>query len=214
MSARLRSSGLQPWLAAKLTDDKTLSHTHNSAFTQLAADRQFAQLGLVLIGVLAQVEAATAPLARREEVPEPAHKHVQPIAAAHDDDARGAAVPREAVAAPADAQVGGPDLGVAVSREALESPGRDGDGDGHRGEVGSSVERAPSPSSSLLSAKVVRDPKTEKKRKKRKVESAASRVEKESESQAKPAELKEEKKKKKKKKKGGDEFDDLFSSLI
>lgn len=48
------SSDLESW--------KNFAHARNRAFTQLAADNQYAHLGLALIGILAQVNAAVTPL--------------------------------------------------------------------------------------------------------------------------------------------------------
>lgn len=210
------------------------------AFAQLTADRQFAQLGLVLIGVLAQAEAAIAPL-----IPEP-EEDLVPV-----QSELGADIHGEAVARSADF-----DLGVAVSRDEL----LDGDGDN----VHPSIERVALPIPRVPPAKDTLNPDQtkDKKRKKlmteeeksataqgnskkrklsREAEEGFSTMEKtadtmrsfqankqskpelgngtsrtdkkskphtEEETQAAP------KPKKKRKQKGGDEFDDLFSSLL
>lgn len=95
-----------------------------SAFTQLAADNQYAQLGLALLGVLAQIDQAASPLAARETTV----AATGPEAGDSVEVARGAAgqaVPRVPEAA---------DLGTAVSRadvarelDAGRPSGADGD---------------------------------------------------------------------------------------
>ncbi|KAK0711585.1 hypothetical protein B0H67DRAFT_646944 [Lasiosphaeris hirsuta] len=72
------------------------------AFTQLTADRQFAHLGLMLLGVLAQVDRAISPFAAGPEEAE--------------EEEAGVVVPR--TASPA-AAVPAHDTGVAVSRDAV-----------------------------------------------------------------------------------------------
>lgn len=93
------------------------------SFTQLTADRQFAQLGLVLIGVLAQVEAAVAPFVPAEPDSEPESKYRQlerdrsgPAGASVQQVEAGGAYGPKTVAA----DTGDLDLGVAVSRDELD----------------------------------------------------------------------------------------------
>ncbi|CAN8097479.1 unnamed protein product [Discula destructiva] len=230
------------------------------AFTQLTADRQFAQLGLVLIGVLAQVEAALALFTPAEPEPQPEREPEQEDNVAPMQSGLGAEVQGEAVPRSADL-----DLGVAVSRDEL--PGGSGDDDDDD-DAQPSTEPFPSsiPRPALAKKRRDTDRTKDKKRnkprdgedsttapsgspkgtKRRKVATAAeddssmmkgvadklSLVE--AKSQRRP-ELEdaasrvvvpkpkthadktmkvENKPKKKKKKKGGDEFDDLFSSLL
>lgn len=213
------------------------------AFSQLTADRQFAQLGLVLVGVLAQIEAAMAHFVPAEPSKPPQEEKSGLVRAMHGSDASKSVN-----------DAGELDLGVVVSREELD------DSDNMQ----PSVQRSPSPIPRLSSTKEQHDPGRTKsnKRKKPKVESsemvdetetisAASiaaengrklQAEEKKPRIAKPAtlvdELKEsrqskrpkldsipsttredeskaiKKKSTKKKKKGGDEFDDLFSSLL
>ncbi|KAG6364341.1 hypothetical protein INS49_005942 [Diaporthe citri] len=185
------------------------------AFTQLLADRQFAQLGLMLIGVLAQVEASVAPFVRPAEPPGGDDEND----AAGQDPAR-AVVARMAARradGPVASQVGGSassslgaghedDLGVAISRDELGD-----DDEGEEEDVTSGRPRRPSPP-----PKEKRPEKGESKGKKRPRadDTGSSRIAK-PEKPARPELSRDEKKaKKKKKKKGGDEFDDLFSSLM
>ncbi|KAG8165497.1 hypothetical protein KVR01_004049 [Diaporthe batatas] len=185
------------------------------AFTQLLADRQFAQLGLMLIGVLAQVEAAVAPFVRPAE----------PEEGVDETDAAGPAPVQQVRVAGIAAKGGGvpppvvrgveqeDDLGVAISRDELGDDDDDGEGDG--GVVSRPRYSSPPPPKHAPS-KERRPEKGEGKGKKRSrtEDAGASRIGK-SEKPTRPESSKEEKKaKKKKKKKGGDEFDDLFSSLM
>lgn len=192
------------------------------AFTQLLADRQFAQLGLMLIGVLAQVETSMAPFVRPSEPPEGDDIDEKP----GPDPAR-AAVARMAAGraggGPVAAQVGGgassslgagheDDLGVAISRDELS----DDDHEGEDEDVASSRPRRPSPPAGQPPPKEKRPEKGDSKGKKRPRadDAGSSRIGK-PEKPARPESSRDEKKaKKKKKKKGGDEFDDLFSSLM
>ncbi|KAJ4424715.1 RNase MRP subunit [Gnomoniopsis sp. IMI 355080] len=214
------------------------------AFSQLTADRQFAQLGLVLIGVLAQVEAAMAPF-----VP------VEPPKPGPEETSGSVGAVEGAVALKAVIDSGDLDLGVVVSRDELD--------DGSR--VQPSAEQILSPIPKMLSTKEQHDSDRmkSKKRKKPKIESsettgtpevfsvastAAEKRQKLQPGECKPGtvepattknfdeskesrkskkpklddtlsrtrddKLKATKKSTKKKKKGGDEFDDLFSSLL
>lgn len=231
------------------------------AFTQLTADRQFAQLGLVLIGVLAQVEAAIGSLLPPVEAERQLEETTVPGqteggAGAHDDMA--------VVVGAADF-----DLGVAVSRDDLRDDDDNDDGDdGGDGDVQPSIElmSPPSPRLPPLDAAKRRelDRVKDKKRKKPRVQDedgeaiavptkkrkasreaedgsstmarSANAVPKEAKKHNKALSLEHDrsrsrtsgtklqprtegtardaKKPKKKKKKGGDEFDDLFSSLL
>ncbi|POS74142.1 hypothetical protein DHEL01_v207461 [Diaporthe helianthi] len=182
------------------------------AFTQLLADRQFAQLGLMLIGVLAQVEAAVAPFVRPVESeggdginaagPVPAHQ----VKGAGIVAAKSGVVPQVEDARQKD------DLGVAISRDEL------GDDDDERVEdAGVLRPRHSSPPPSKHAP--IREKKPEKgeskgKKRSRAEDAGSSRTAKPG-NPTRPDSLKQEKKaKKKKKKNGGDEFDDLFSSLV
>jgi len=205
-------SSLAPRIAPQrntLTDD-------NRAFTQLLADRQFAQLGLMLIGVLAQVEAAVAPFVRLAEPDGDDDDNkvgpdgAQPVGA-------GIAAGRGGGGGPVAPQVGAAgednDLGVAISRDEVDDDEEDGVED-----VASGPRRSSPPPPKQAPVKEKRPEKGESKGKKRsRAEDAGpSRVGK-PEKPTRPESSKDEKKvkkKKKKKKKGGDEFDDLFSSLM
>lgn len=172
----------------------------------------------MLIGVLAQVEASLAPFVRPAEPAEGCDEAAQ--------------VPTQAVVArmaaagrtggPVAPQVGGSsssldaghedDLGVAISRDTL---GDDDDKD--EGEdFASRMPRRPSPAAEQRPPKEKRPEKGESKGKKRPRadDTGSSKIGK-PEKPARPESSRDEKKaKKKKKKKGGDEFDDLFSSLM
>lgn len=174
----------------------------------------------MLIGVLAQVEASLAPFVRPAEPPE-----------GRDDGAEAGQDTAQAVVArmaagradgPVAPQVGGgssslgagheADLGVAISRDEL---GEDDDKD--EGEdVASRMPRRPSPAAEQRPPKEKRPEKGESKGKKRPRadDTGSSKIGK-PEKPPRPESSRDEKKaKKKKKKKGGDEFDDLFSSLM
>lgn len=187
-------------------------------FTQLIADKQFGQLGLVLIGALAQVGTAISPFVKEQRPPEPepepelepapgnerearAAKSVQGPGA----DARGEAVPRADFGFSAVANGGDElDVGVAVSRDELEDH-----------PLQPSIERESSPVHSVLSA---REGRHLAKVKRNKLKKSKSDCPESTEGDGEPTDvgLKEadRAKKKKKRKKGGDEFDDLFSSLL
>lgn len=166
------------------------------SFSQLAADNQFAQLGLVLLGVLAQVEAAIAPFLKAEPLPEPepAPPAVLPSAA----QTTRPLVKNDAGHLPAPFGIASVDidLGVAVSRDELDDD---------------DVDAAPPDSRPMKKRK---DPglnsgsgnsTTLKKRNADGDVSPEPRI---------PSSKGVKKIKKKKKRKGGDEFDDLFSSLV
>lgn len=195
-----------------------LTSPNNRAFTQLLADRQFAQLGLMLIGVLAQVEASLAPFVRPAEPlegdnldekagPDPAQAAVARMAAGR------------AGGGPVASQVGGrssldaayeDDLGVAISRDELGD-----DDEGEDEDVASRRARRPSPPAGQPPPKEKRREKGESKGKKRpRADDTGSSTIGKPEKPARPESSRDEKKAKKKKKKGGDEFDDLFSSLM
>lgn len=217
------------------------------AFSQLTADRQFAQLGLVLIGVLAQVEATMAPYVPAE--PTPLSPKPQP--AEMSGSVESARRPFEASKTVADA---GDlvDMGVAISRDALDEETyvrpsvelssstkeyRDTDETKGKKRKKSKVDaaeiraemwelpseksdkRQKSPAGKLKfqSAEpqtLVEESKEPKKHKKPKLDVSSSLTDKEGPSTKTLDEAKVLKKTKKKKKKGGDEFDDLFSSLL
>lgn len=170
----------------------------------------------MLIGVLAQVEASLAPFVRPVEPPEgreeagqfPAQAMVSRIAAGRAD-------------GPVVSQVGGgssslgagyaDDLGVAISRDEL---GEDDDKDDDE-DVASSKVRRPSPAAEQPPPKEKKPEKGESKGKKRprSDDPGSSKIGK-PEKPTRPESSRDEKKAKKKRKKGGDEFDDLFSSLM
>lgn len=188
--------------------------TNNRAFTQLTTDKQFAQLGLVLVGVLAQVEAAIKPFVSAEPESGDDEAVVAPVQPTREEPrAQHKAVSRAPFP---DRDHGGggsgPDLGVAVSR--VEVEGRDGD---EKDRIRPSVERGSSPAPRPSSKKTDQGYETKiKKRKEREeVEGGSSKIKAGTKSRL-PAGTKEVKsvKQKKKRKGGGDEFDNLFSSLL
>lgn len=163
------------------------------AFTQVAADRQFAQLGLALIGVLAQVEAAMAPFVESEP----------------DTDSADELEPAHAVGAKVDVSVAsggldpppslGDDLGVAISRDELNDDDFPSIGDRPVPPLGPPSRKEEKRAITPRPAKA-------------KAEGGSTSKRKDTEPQRTGP--KGEKKVKKKKKKGGDEFDDLFSTLL
>lgn len=166
------------------------------AFTQLAADRQFAQLGLALIGVLAQVEAAIAPFVEAA-LEEGAVGEEEPMGVVHAAGIRGEDPPTSAILYPS--LDSGDDLGVVISRDQLV----DDDDTSLKGRD------LPPPALSLRK----QESSSESKAKTSKGEGAMSRENMAAEPQRTgPQEGK--RAKKKKKRKGGDEFDDLFSTLL
>ncbi|KAL0931620.1 uncharacterized protein CTRU02_212574 [Colletotrichum truncatum] len=146
------------------------------AFTQLTADNQHAALGLVLLGVLASINTAIAPLAPQQSEKGPGEVPVMPSAA-------------PLVTASKKEDVNEPDprgLGVVISRDQLR--------------LGIKTELC-APESEFKDAT---------KPKKRKVTAALDDI-----GPVKPAkDKKAERKPKKKTSKKGDEFSDLFSSLM
>lgn len=199
-------------------------------FTQLAADRQFAQLGLVLIGVLAQVETAISPLAREVSPLSEAAAEV-PVESLHsatgsnvDADMLGEAVPREAaVSSPPKAVFEDTrlDLGVAVSRSEIEAGIISSNKSRRVAENQPSKEGDSSPIARPPVTRQERKPEDRKKPKKVKAkadveaDAEAPNTKDETRLQKNLGVLKDSKKvKKKRKKTGGDEFDDLFSTLL
>ncbi|ROW15036.1 hypothetical protein VPNG_03352 [Cytospora leucostoma] len=166
------------------------------AFTQLAADRQFAQLGLALIGVLAQVEAAIAPFVGTG-LEKDAGDETEPIGVVHAAGIRGVDPPASAILDPT--LNSGDDLGVVISRDQLDSDD----------DTTPKDKDLPPPAPSLR--KQERSGKS--KARMSKEEGAISREDKGSEP-PRTCPQEGQKVKKKKKKKGGDEFDDLFSTLL
>lgn len=172
----------------------------------------------MLIGVLAQVEAAQAPFLRPDEpsgvdANEAGQVPAQAVIAARVAAGR-AGVPVAPHSSGGSSSLGAgqeDDVGVAISRDELG----DDDEDGHE-DVASGRPRRPSPPVEQPPPKERKPEKGESKGKKRPRagDPGSSRISK-PEKPARPESVKEEKKpKKKKKKKGGDEFDDLFSSLV
>ncbi|SPQ26053.1 78fcb27a-5d60-44fc-b333-5564f66bbda6 [Thermothielavioides terrestris] len=82
------------------------------AFTQLTADRQFAHLGLMLLGILAQVDTAVAPFAP------PPPKDTTTLVESDEPELGGKAP----IFSAADDQGPDTDMGVAVSREETTAP--------------------------------------------------------------------------------------------
>ncbi|EOO02848.1 hypothetical protein UCRPA7_1629 [Phaeoacremonium minimum UCRPA7] len=143
------------------------------AFTQLAADNQYAPLGLVLLGVLAQIEAAMSPLVPTEVV---AATVQSPLDAELSTQCTPSAI-SDVGASQGEAH----DFGVAISRdEVLDSSQASVPSEKSEGMTAKSKSKGLQETAPL-------DPKD------------AGRPKKD---------------KKKKKKRKGDEFDDLFSSLL
>lgn len=167
----------------------------------------------MLIGVLAQVEASLAPFVRPAEPP----GGDDDSDAAGQDPARALGVAARMAAGRADGGASSSlgashedDLGVAISRDDL------GDDDEDDEDVASGRPRHQSPPAGQPPPKEKRPEKGESKGKKRPRadDTGSSRIGK-PEKPTRPESSRDEKKaKKKKKKKGGDEFDDLFSSLM
>ncbi|KAH6624516.1 hypothetical protein B0J18DRAFT_428531 [Chaetomium sp. MPI-SDFR-AT-0129] len=171
------------------------------AFTQLAADKNFAQLGLMLLGVLAQIDQALAPFA--PALVNSAVEDVGQEAVVMSGELPGTSAPND------DTEMANDIMGVAVSRE----------------EVMASIEgddSAPQTSASTpLPHSQEREPETRPRTisipthtvsSKRQLTSQ-SRLERQSkEDSTNPDEPAQLKKKKKKIKSGGDEFDDIFGA--
>lgn len=178
-----------------------LNEVGHRAFTQLTAEKQFAQLGLVLIGVLAQVEAAIAPFVQQDatEIEDERER------GSAQDTIKNKAVSKE-LALPAGLNVDDYDLGVAVSRDEL----------GNEDDIKLSIEQESSPM--IKHRSLQKREKTEKSkatgREKIKVDVGSSKSKEIQPVGSKHTDKVIKEKKKKKKKKGGDEFDDLFSSLV
>ncbi|KAK3989503.1 hypothetical protein QBC44DRAFT_327479 [Cladorrhinum sp. PSN332] len=83
------------------------------AFTQVTADRQFAQLGLLLIGVLAQIDKALEPFSPTPP-PDLIREQDFPLLPTSEE-----AIPKHATATVLPGEPIDTDLGVAVSRESL-----------------------------------------------------------------------------------------------
>ncbi|KAL8370448.1 hypothetical protein RB595_000698 [Gaeumannomyces hyphopodioides] len=185
-----------------------------SAFTQLAADNQFAHLGLLLLGVLAQVHelvslilpprirgdaadgaecAAASPLAiEARSVPAVGTATLVPAAVSTHRDDLGVAVSRDNVApAKCDVRSRSDNEGMPLSSKKREKQTSPKSGLSEEASRGRDEETKPVGDGPLDASAA--KPKVKKK--------------------ARKDDAKEEKKKKKKKKKG-DEFDDLFSSLM
>lgn len=168
----------------------------SSAFTQVAADRQFAQLGLALIGVLAQVEAAIAPFFGTGSDTDTFDEVDRP-GVAHAVGARGDVSVASGSLAPPPSL--GDDLGVAISRDELDD------------EVIASKDKTDSPLPRPSSRKEEKRGTVSKPEKSKSDGRLPRKIQ---DTEPWRTVLKDGKKAKKKKRKGGDEFDDLFSSLL
>ncbi|KAF3769674.1 hypothetical protein M406DRAFT_325168 [Cryphonectria parasitica EP155] len=192
------------------------------AFTQLTADRQFAQLGLLLLGVLAQIQAAI-----QLFIPPP--KQEEEETRATEEPARPAAVIAHGSAEGIGTSGGSDqlDLGVAVSRDEMSGGGgggRDDDVDSHDTRQDIEQRSSPVPRQPLMDevSEAGRGGGKSRKQKRSRIDDGSARTNREGRepprrTQSPPAvvEAMEVKKaQKKRKKKGGDEFDDLFSSLM
>ena len=184
-----------------------ISSPFDSAFSQLAADNQFATLGIVLLGVLAQIRAACVRLVGDSAAPPPAEaKRPDAESPLHATTATGTSTG-----------------GAVVSREEAARAERQRRGKQGVGKVplpssvSSSVPRPPPASSTAPCAEPSKKEDdsggetattTSTKRPRGQTEEGAGGEEQDIEHAAPPA------KKKKKKKKRGDEFDNLFKSLF
>ena len=186
----------------------------NSAFSQLAADNQFATLGIVLLGVLAQIRAACVKLvgdsaAAAAVVPPPP-----------------AGVKRPDTESPVVAAADNLKGGAVVSREEAERQRRGKQGAAGKTPLPSSIPSStprPSLTSSSAAPRAERSKRedsggvdsvetaitTSTKRPRAQTEEGARGKEQDTEHAQPPPT-----KKKKKKRKGGDEFDNLFKSLF
>ncbi|KAK4146359.1 uncharacterized protein C8A04DRAFT_25869 [Dichotomopilus funicola] len=174
------------------------------AFTQLAADKNFAQLGLMLLGVLAQIDQALAPFA-----PAPVNGAAGDVgqeAVVRPDELLGASAPNE------DTEMADDVMGVAVSREEVMASI---EGDDTFPQTSASTplphseEREPfSPETRPQTISIPTHTVSSKKQL-----TSESRLERQNKAYStgpdEPAQLK---KKKKKIKSGGDEFDDIFGT--
>lgn len=169
--------------------------THR-AFTQLTADKQFAQLGLVLIGVLAQVENAIAPFV--QDVAEEASDAAASTKSIEVVKTSEVALPDVAPSLVLDAS--DYDLGVAISRDEFE---KDED-------LGPPIEQTNSQLTKRKKTSLQEDSEQagemSKERDRKKAKAGADLTNSVPKDKSKV--------KKKKKKRGGDEFDDLFSTLL
>jgi ribonuclease MRP protein subunit RMP1 len=167
------------------------------AFTQLAADNQYAHLGLALIGVLAQVNAAIAPL-----VSPPVQESVGAITAEQ--------VTTPPVGPRGDPEDAGADFGVAVSRTELVTRKRLAAEDDPPAEPerNNAKQKGEDPEEDAqktgTSDGVEVKEKSRKKKRRDEFDDIFGSLETEESS----------KKKKKKKSKKRDEFDDIFGSLL
>lgn len=143
------------------------------AFTQLAADNQYAPLGLVLLGVLAQIEAGISPMLPAEDITAAVQPPNEPELSMHDTPS---VVPDTDIS-----NAESRDFGVAISREEVLGSGQ-----------GSVLAEKEQETLWISKSKRCRDEVSHDKKEK----------------------VKPKKDKKKKKKRNGDEFDDLFSSLL
>lgn len=177
-----------------------------SAFTQLAADKQFAQLGLVLIGVLAQVDAAIAPFVVQDAT--------ETSDAAMTNSAEGTKTKPEIAPSAGKLATDDYDLGVAVPRNELDD---DEDPQSPAEQSISQLEKKSKKSKKtplLEGSDRARKMSEDGNRKRVKVRADLSNPGKDKNTDPMKANRVAKIEKKKKKKEGGDEFDDLFSSLL
>ncbi|KAK3380325.1 hypothetical protein B0T24DRAFT_190601 [Lasiosphaeria ovina] len=185
------------------------------AFTQLAADRQFAHLGLMLLGILAQIDAAAVPFAPKPPSPDtslssPSHSRRAAAAATAQPD-RAAAT--KAASPTGTGMVHSHDTGEAVSRDAVTAM--------LLGAVPAET-RPRSPPSQPNTTMLSRLPPAgqpndndddDEPRNTAAVIAAASGINSSSSKDVDRMTKKKKKKKKDPKRGGGDEFDDIFGSL-
>ncbi|TPX10805.1 uncharacterized protein E0L32_008194 [Thyridium curvatum] len=170
------------------------------AFTQLAADNQYAALGLLLLGVLAQIHNALSLLLGDEQAEPGTTPLPEPASSAEAAVARSAAVgpPSASQAQTQKLPQGKVDMGIAISRNEPD-PGKPVRREDKPGKGKSSIAMDSEPQQAQTTAGQGPDPEP-KSSQKRALGPAGDDEKKD--------------KKKKKKRKKGDEFGDLFSSLL
>ncbi|KAB5558378.1 hypothetical protein GE09DRAFT_1221496 [Coniochaeta sp. 2T2.1] len=189
---RKKMEGRARWLGAEIVPRAYL------AFTQLAADNQYAHLGLGLVGVLAQVNAAVEMLVPPEET---------------DGDAAVTAAGKTVTGKGITDATDVPDMGVAISRGEIGQRGSSKQVETQRSKP--AVESHYSPKPGKTKGESVSSEKQRSTTTSGTVKEAPKRLKNRDEFdslfdllETKPA------KKKKKRKTDGDEFDNLFSSLV
>ncbi|KAK3374965.1 hypothetical protein B0H63DRAFT_481405 [Podospora didyma] len=166
------------------------------SFSQLISDRQFAHLGLMLLGILAQVDKALSPFASTSSLDDEEQDHLRSVPsqlASVDNPShpQPGHLPETHQVKDIDMPDIAEDIGVAVSREDL---------------LVSTRGNAPSPPSSLPSRGSNNNPPPKKEKEPNNTIITTTDTTTKKDEEPPVAE-------KRKKKKGGDEFDDIFGSL-